>query len=121
MFALIQNGKVAVALRVSPSSIYPADYAKQFIVAPDEVEVGWSHNGSVFAAPPPPTPSEEATLIKQQIAALEASQLMPRATREFMLLLSESMFSPAQLAANPGYQAVKAFDLQIKALRDQLL
>lgn len=64
---------------------------------------------------PPPTPSPQA-----QIDALEKSQMMPRATREFMLLSMEAQFPPEQLALNPGYAKVKAFDDQIKALRVQL-
>lgn len=59
-------------------------------------------------------------VIKDQIDALERQQMMPRATREFMLLFMESNFTPSQLSANPGYQAVKAFDSQIAALRAQL-
>lgn len=58
--------------------------------------------------------------IRAQIKTREAEQLMPRATREFMLLSMEAQFTPTQLAANFGYQAVKAFDNQIKELRDQL-
>jgi len=58
--------------------------------------------------------------IRAQIKQLEAEQLMPRATREFMLTFME-LNAPAEvLAVNPGYQAVKAFDNQIKALRAQL-
>jgi hypothetical protein len=58
--------------------------------------------------------------IKAQIKQLETEQLMPRATREFMLTFME-LNAPAEvLAVNPGYQAVKAFDNQIKALRDLL-
>jgi hypothetical protein len=58
--------------------------------------------------------------IRAQIKQLEAEQLMPRATREFMLTFME-LNAPAEvLAVNPGYQAVKAFDNQIKALRDLL-
>ena len=55
-----------------------------------------------------------------QIAALEAQTLMPRATREFMLGYAESSYTAEQLAANVGYQKVKAFDNQIRALRAQL-
>lgn len=58
--------------------------------------------------------------IRAQIKSLEQAQLMPRATREFMLLFMEGSFTSTQLAANIGYQGVKAFDNQIKALRDQL-
>lgn len=57
---------------------------------------------------------------QSQIDALERQQLMPRATREFMLTFMELNAPPEVLAVNPGYQAVKAFDLQIKALRDKL-
>lgn len=59
--------------------------------------------------------------IKLQIAALEREQQMPRAQREFMLLSMQAQFTPEQLAANPGYVAVKAFDDSIKALREQLV
>lgn len=58
--------------------------------------------------------------IRTQIAVLEQSQLMPRATREFMLLAMEAQASAEVLALNPGYVAVKAFDAQIAALRVQL-
>jgi hypothetical protein len=58
--------------------------------------------------------------IRAQIEALERTQLMPRATREFMLLSMESMATPEQLGQNFGYKSVKAFDLQITALRSQL-
>lgn len=65
------------------------------------------------SVPLPPTPLE-------QIAALEREQIMPRATREFMLLAMEAQFPPEALAVNPGYQAVKAFDNIIKDLRAQI-
>ncbi len=55
-----------------------------------------------------------------QIQALEQEQLLPRATREFMLLAMEAQFTPEQLEANPGYQAVKVFDNNIVNLRAQV-
>ena len=58
--------------------------------------------------------------IRAQIKQLESEQLMPRATREFMLLFMETQFTPEVLAQNPGYMAVKAFDNQIASLRAQL-
>lgn len=58
--------------------------------------------------------------IRAQIKKLEQDQLMPRATREFMILFMETSFNPSQLAQNIGYVGMKAFDAQIKALRDQL-
>lgn len=68
--------------------------------------------------PPPIVYPKDA--IRAQIKSMEQAQLMPRATREFMLLFMETSFTPAQLAQNIGYVGIKAFDAQIKALRDQL-
>ena len=65
-------------------------------------------------------PVSQPPAIQSQIDDLERAQLMPRATREFMLLSMESMATPEQLEQNFGYKAVKAFDLQITALRAQL-
>ena len=55
-----------------------------------------------------------------QIESMERKQLMPRATREFMLMFMEANAPAEVLSVNPGYQAVKAFDNQIVALRAQL-
>lgn len=52
-----------------------------------------------------------------QIRALELDQLLPRATREFMLLTLEGQATPEQLALLPAYVKLKAFDVQIGALR----
>lgn len=68
---------------------------------------------------PIPQPNPQAAILLQ-IMELERQQLMPRATREFMLLFMETQFTPEVLALNPGYMAVKAFDNQIKDLRAQL-
>ena len=54
--------------------------------------------------------------IRAQIASLEQAQLMPRATREFMLLFVETN----NLTAMPGYAPLKALDDEIVALRNQL-
>jgi hypothetical protein len=59
--------------------------------------------------------------IQAEIDALERNAIMPRATREFMLLTLESMATPEQLAAHHGYKAVKAFDDMIAAKRKELL
>jgi hypothetical protein len=71
----------------------------------------------INALPAPPDPKLQ---ILEQISQLEQQQLMPRATREFMLLFMENNFIPDQLVNNPGYQAVKAFNNTISALRAQL-
>jgi len=58
--------------------------------------------------------------IKDQITRLEREQLLPRATREFMLGYLEGAFTPEQLSASPGYVKLKAFDMMIVVLRTQL-
>jgi len=58
--------------------------------------------------------------IKSEIAQLESTQLMPRVTREFMLAYAMTVYTPEQLALNAGFTRLKAFDDEIKALRDQL-
>jgi hypothetical protein len=52
-----------------------------------------------------------------QIVALEIRELLPRATRELMLLSLEAQASPEDLAKLPAYVKVKAFDNEIVGLR----
>jgi len=58
--------------------------------------------------------------IKSEIAQLETQQMMPRVTREFMLSFTEAAYTPEQLALNIGYTKLKAFDEEVKALRELL-
>lgn len=92
-------------------------------------QAGGLYYGDMIAGDREATPEEVAALrpapdpkqaLRDQIVALEREQLMPRATREYMLLDLESRFAPEVLALNPGYQAVKAFDNQIRDLRGML-
>lgn len=87
-------------------------------VPPAPAGEGWSWSFELSGWVPP-VPDAKA-LVQQEIEALERTQLMPRATREFMLLFMEQSFPAEALAANPGYMAVKAFDDQIKVLRGYL-
>lgn len=104
-----------IAQRFPPPSVSEAEYAAwdglQWVILakPEEPE-----------EPVEPPPQDPKDAIRAQIKALEAEQLMPRATREFMLTFMEMNALAEVLAVNHGYQAVKAFDNQIKALRDQL-
>lgn len=58
--------------------------------------------------------------IRAQIKSMEDRKNLPRVSREFMLLTMEAQFPANVLAQNIGYVNLKAFDTQIKALRDQL-
>lgn len=95
---------------------------------PDLIEatyggIGWVWDGEVLT--PPLVSSEDLEAqrslgIKSKIEALEKEQLMPRATREFMLKYLEATFTAEQLSENPGYVKLKAFDDLISELRNQL-
>jgi hypothetical protein len=65
----------------------------------------------------PADPVDPKIAIRAQIQILEQSQLLPRVTREFMLLAMEAQAPAEVLAQNPGYVAVKVFDNQVAALR----
>jgi hypothetical protein len=82
------------------------------------VQITDAEAAAIRAANQPVVDQKDA--IRAQIKKLEQEQLMPRATREFMLLFMESQFPANQLAQSIGYTGMKAFDNQIKALRDQL-
>jgi len=77
----------------------------------------WVAEGNVATAP---ATEGHNPPIMRQMDQLEHAAILSRPTREFMLLYMEANFTPQQLAANFGYQAVKAFDGQITALRNQL-
>lgn len=71
----------------------------------------------------PPTLQD---LALQTIARLEREQLMPRATREFMLVFMEAQAQEmgvsleTLMTKNALYRRVKQFDMQIEILREQL-
>jgi len=56
----------------------------------------------------------------ETIERLERENMMPRATREFMLAFMEASFTPAQLTVNIGYQKVKALDDLLRTERAKL-
>lgn len=93
-----------------------------------------SSSGAVLNAPntlqpytiPPPSTEQLRAEIQAQITMLESKYLMPRPSREFMLILSVEKaaslgYTESQLyLANAAYKAVKDFDDQIVALRLQM-
>ena len=72
-----------------------------------------------LALNPPPDPK---IAIQAQISSMEAAQLLPRISREFMLLSFATQAAAAGVdpMLNAAYAKLKAFDDQITALRSQL-
>lgn len=72
-----------------------------------------------FDARPLPDPK---AAIRAQIESLEAQQLLPRITREFMLSAAEAQAQAAGVdpMLNVGYAKLKEFDMLISSLREQL-
>jgi hypothetical protein len=74
----------------------------------------------------PLTPAEQRSIIQDQINLLEGKQLLPRVTREGLLLTMETFaamqsITSAQLYIdNIAYHKVKDFDDAIVALRAQM-
>ena len=86
--------------------------------------------GNVVANPnyPPPPPPRN---VPGEIDAIERQTLMPRATREFMLVLYAAqaagagitvanLLDPLHAAYSPAYAKLKTLDIEIAALRDLL-
>lgn len=49
-FAFVQNGVVVEAWSRDPAELFGAGYASQFVPCPDEVEQGWTFDGTTWAA-----------------------------------------------------------------------
>lgn len=58
-YAFIENGTVYDAISVKPESVFFLDYASRFVEVPDEVQSGWTFDGTNFL-PPLTTPPETA-------------------------------------------------------------
>lgn len=78
-YVYIENGKVKDRVRVDPFTVFLAEYASEFIEAPEGVNPGWLYDGANFTAPPepvvpevvtPPAPTKEELLA--QVQALTA-------------------------------------------------
>jgi hypothetical protein len=72
--------------------------------------------------PEPADVPDPKIAIQAQIDTLEAQQLLPRITREFMLSAAEAQAKAAGVdpMTNVGYAKLKEFDTQIAGLRGQL-
>jgi hypothetical protein len=108
MMYKIQNSNLI--FRASDGAVIPTDTNNGDYCA----YLAWLSEGNT---PEPAEVSDPKIAIRAQIQILEQSQLLPRVTREFMLLAMEAQAPAEVLMQNPGYVAVKAFDNQVAALR----
>jgi hypothetical protein len=81
--------------------------------------LAWVEAGNV---PEPADVPNPKIAIQAQIDTLEAQQLLPRITREFMLSAAETQAKAAGVdpMTNVGYAKLKEFDTQIAGLRAQI-
>ena len=81
---------------------------------------------ATLSAPQPLSTQQQRDAIQTQIDALERTQLLPRITRESLLLIMVSTatgmgLTESQLyTTNVGYSRLKDFDASIVALRNQM-
>lgn len=127
-YALINHGAVVNVILADPEFIETLRGVEGAVHLPEDspVGVGWVWDGEALIPPPDPPPQDPDQAILQTIVRMEREQLMPRATREFILgamerEAAEIGMTLEQLSAkNKGYRALKLFDTQIAALRAQL-
>jgi hypothetical protein len=89
------------------------------IEAPIGATFEWAKDMTSCAVIPAPIPDPKDA-IRAQIKSMEDRENLPRVSREFMLGTFEAQFPANALAQHEGYVRLKAFDAQIKSLRDQL-
>lgn len=135
VFVLIQHGVVIDRVQVTPSSIFSAEYAAQFIEAPDEAQWGWSYDGEKFTPPPAPeAPSQfekdqsryqKRAAVKDELMAYMAADNMSRVRAGTWTVadLTALLDDPAVVAAN-ALMGTLSFELaaaQIAAATTPLL
>jgi hypothetical protein len=99
-------------IRLSDGALIPPDSNN-----PDyKAYLAWATTNTAAIADAP----DPKDAIRAQIKAMEDRENLPRVSREFMLGTFEAQFPANALAQHEGYVRLKAFDTQIKALRDQL-
>ena len=59
-WAYVENGVVIDRVRVPPETVFYPGYASKFVEAPDDVDHGWTFDGTTFLPPViPPIPTAQ--------------------------------------------------------------
>jgi hypothetical protein len=76
-YAYVQHGVVQEAWSRDPFELFDAGYASLFVACPDDVQQGWTYDGSTWAAPAPePTPIPRTASMRQaRLALLQIGKL----------------------------------------------
>lgn len=76
-YAFVYNGIVQEAWSRNPFDLFEHGYASQFIECPDEVEYGWSYDGTTWSAPAPLAPlvPQMVSMRQARLALLSAGKL----------------------------------------------
>jgi hypothetical protein len=69
-YVYLTNNIVTDQAQIDPYKVFSAEYASQFLEAPDEVTFGWSLVDGTWTPPPAPTPEDIQAQNKQQATAL---------------------------------------------------
>jgi hypothetical protein len=100
------------------NSIHQIEPEFAHLLPAGSVQITDAEAAAIRAANQPVVDPKDA--IRAQIKSMEDRENLPRVSREFMLGTFEAQFPANVLAQHEGYARLKAFDTQIKALRDQL-
>lgn len=76
-YAFVRDGVVQEAWSRDPFELFDRGYAELFVPCPDDVEYGWTYDGTTWAAPAPiPTPVPTSASMRQaRLALLQAGKL----------------------------------------------
>ncbi|MEY4756847.1 MAG: hypothetical protein RJA34_1745 [Pseudomonadota bacterium] len=76
-FAYVQSGFVVEAWSKDPFELFQPGYAALFVACPDEVQTGWTFDGTTWAEPVPPAPQvpQSVTMRQARLALLGAGML----------------------------------------------
>jgi len=107
-----EKGVVIDRVRGDPKLIFIPEYAAKFIEAPDDVNHGWTYDGTTFTPPPQPSAEElavkaaaEARALRDQLlAATDWTQMpdVPQATKEKWAAYRQALRDVPQQAGFPN-------------------